>query len=142
MGKPVALQGDLIVTACTHQVKGKPAPPPAPPIVAPLPHPFVATFEQNLSTDVKIGGKFVALKGSKGQTNAHPFLPPPGTAPLGFVTQPDNQAEIIAGSLTVNIGGKPVARIGDSVKTCSEAPPPHGVVAPAPGVPANVFIGG
>lgn len=143
MGKPVARQGDLIVTACTHNVQGQPpgAPPP-PPVTAPVPHPFNATFEQNLSTKVRIGGKFVALKGSKGQAQVHLPIPPPGTAPLGFVNQPNKEAEIVEGSSSVRIEGKPVARIGDPVKTCSEAPPPHGVVAPGPGAPARVSIGG
>ncbi len=140
MTKPVARQGDLVTTSCIHQVNGQP--PSSPPVVAPLPHPFAATLEQNLSTKVKIGGKFVALKGSQGQANAHPPLPPPGTAPLGYVKPPNNQAEILEGSSSVKIEGKPVARIGDPVKTCSEAPPPHGVVAPGPGAPAQVFIGG
>ncbi|HBB34544.1 MAG TPA: hypothetical protein DDZ80_29830 [Cyanobacteria bacterium UBA8803] len=143
MTQPAARQGDLVTTNCTHQVKGQPpgAPPPAP-VVAPLPHAFTATLDQNISTKVKIGGKFVALKGSKGQAKAHPPLPPPGTAPLGYVNPPNNEVEIIQGSTSVNIEGKPVARIGDPVKTCSEMPPPHGVVSPGPGAPAKVFIGG
>ncbi len=143
MSQPAARQDDLVITNCTHQVKGQPpgAPPP-PPIVAPLPHVFSATIDQNLSTNVKIGGKFVALKGSKGKTNAHPPLPPPGTAPLGYVNPPNNEFEVIGGSGSVNIEGKPVARIGDSVKTCSEIPPPHGVIAAGAGAISNVFIGG
>jgi uncharacterized Zn-binding protein involved in type VI secretion len=143
MGKPVARQGDMVTTSCLHKVKGQPpgAPPP-PQVIAPLPHPFNATIEQNLSTTVKIGGKFVALQGSQGKAIVHPPLPPPGTAPLGYVNLPNNQAEITQGSTTVKIQGKPVARIGDPVKTCSEGPPPHGVVAPGSGSPARVFIGG
>lgn len=140
MAKLVAMQGDLVTTSCMHQVKGQA--PDSSPRVAELPHLFVATLEQNLSTKVKIGGKLVVLKGSQGQAKAHPPLPPPGTAPLGYVNPPNNQAEIVEGSSSVRIEGKPVARIGDPVKTCSEAPPPHGVIAPGPGAPAQVFIGG
>lgn len=141
MGQPIALQGDLIVTACTHQVKGQPpgAPPP-PPIVAPLPgHTFVATLDLELSTTVKAGGKFIALKGSKAIAKVHLPLTPPGTAPLGFVAPPNNQAEVIQGSTTVKIQGKPVARIGDPIKTCSELSPPHGSIIPAGGT--QVFVG-
>lgn len=143
MGKPAARQDDLVITNCTHQVKGQPpgAPPP-PPIVAPLPHVFSAIIDQNISTNVKIGGKFVALKGSKGKAKSHPPLPPPGTAPLGYINPPNNEFEIIEGSSSVNIEGKPVARIGDKVKTCSEMPPPHGVIAAGASATGNVFIGG
>ncbi|MCP2729242.1 PAAR domain-containing protein [Limnofasciculus baicalensis] len=143
MSQPAARQGDLVTTNCNHQVKGQPPGAPLPPpVVAQLPHPFTAIIDQNLSTNVKIGGKFVALKGSKGKAQAHPPLPPPGTAPLGYVNPPNNEFEIMEGSGSVNIEGKPVARIGDKVKTCSEIPPPHGVIAAGVGVPGNVFIGG
>jgi uncharacterized Zn-binding protein involved in type VI secretion len=141
MKKPVARQGDIIVTACLHQVQAQP-PTPASPIVAPVQHPFNASFDQQLSTKVKIDGKFVVLKGSTGQAKVHLPLPPPGSTPIAFVKPPNPQAEIVQGSMTVNIEGKPVARIGDPVKTCSEAPPPHGVIAPAPGKPTQVFVGG
>lgn len=141
MGKPVARQGDMITTVCTHQTKGNMPPPVNTLVVAPMPHPFTAKFDQGLSKKVKIGGKLVALKGSKGKMMAHPEVPPPGTVPTGFVKPPNKTAEIIKGSATVKIEGKPVARIGDPVKTCSELPPPHGVVALG-GAPTQVFIGG
>ncbi len=141
MGQPVARQGDMITTVCIHKVKGQP-PGPSSPVVAPVPHPFNATLDQELSTKVKIGEKFVALKGSKGMAKGHVPLPPPGTAPLGFVKEPDKIGEIVKASSSVNIEGKAVARIGDSVKTCSEGPEPHGVVAPGPGSPVQVFVGG
>ncbi|NEO37714.1 MAG: hypothetical protein F6J90_15810 [Moorea sp. SIOASIH] len=141
MGQPAARKGDLVVTSCTHQVQGQP-PAPAPPIVAPMPIPFQGKFEQKLSKKVKIGGKFVALKGSQGKTQVHPPIPPPGTSPIKFVKEPNKTAEITKGSSSVKIEGKPVARIGDPVKTCSELPPPHGTVSPGPGKPTKVFIGG
>lgn len=143
MTKPVARQGDMIVTACMHQVQGQTATPPPTPIVAPVQHPFNANFDQQLSTKVKIDGKFVVLKGSRGQAKVHIPLPPPGSIPpIAFVKPPIPQAEVVLGSVTVKIEGKPVARIGDPVKTCSELPPPHGTIAPAPGSPTQVFIGG
>lgn len=141
MGKPVARQGDLIVTTCQHQVQGQTPPPPSV-VVAPVAHPFTATFDQQLSQKVKIDGKFVVLQGSTGLAQVHLPLPPPGTSPIGFVKPPNNQAEVSQGSQTVRIEGKPVARIGDPVNTCSELPPPHGAIAPAPGQPTQVFIGG
>jgi uncharacterized Zn-binding protein involved in type VI secretion len=142
MSQPVARQGDLITTTCEHQVQGKPPDPAAPPVVAPVSHPFNAMFDQQLSQKVKIDGKLVVLKGSTGLAKVHLPLPPPGTVAIGFVKPPNNQAEVFQGSKTVRIEGKPVARIGDPVKTCSELPPPHGVIAPAPGKPTQVFIGG
>ncbi|MDV2996743.1 MAG: hypothetical protein N4J56_006448 [Chroococcidiopsis sp. SAG 2025] len=141
MSQPVARQGDLIATACVHQVQGQP-PAPASPVVAPVSHPFNATFDGQLSQKVKIDGKFVVLQGSTALAKVHIALPPPGTAPLGFVKPPNNQAEVSQGSKTVKIEGKFVARVGDPVKTCSELPPPHGAIAPAPGKPTQVFIGG
>ena len=142
MGKPAARKGDLVVTSCTHQVQGQTPPPASALVVAPMPIPFQGQLEQKLSKKVKIGGKLVALKGSKGKTKVHLPIPPPGTAPIKFVKQPNKTAEITKGSSSVKIEGKPVARIGDPVKTCSELPPPHGTVAPGPGKPAKVLIGG
>lgn len=141
MGQPVARQGDQIATSCLHQVQGQP-PPPATPIAAPVVHPFLGALQLQLSTQVKIGGKPVALQGSQAQANGHVPLPPPGTSPIKFVIEPTRIGEIIRGSVSVNIEGKPVARIGDPVKTCSETPPPHGAVVPGPGAPAQVFVGG
>ena len=139
MGRPIARKGDRVITTCIHQVKG--TPPIGGQVVAPMPHPYSAGFSQKLSKKVKVGGKFVALKGSQGKASSHPPLPPPGTSPAGFVKPPNKTMEIIKGSATVKIEGKPVARIGDPVKTCSEVPPPHGTIAPA-GKPPQVFIGG
>ncbi|MBD1873791.1 PAAR domain-containing protein [Nodosilinea sp. FACHB-131] len=142
MGQPVARQGDLVITACLHQVQGQPNPP-GPPVVAPVSHPFSATLDQQLSQKVKIDGKFVVLQGSAGLAKGHVALSPPGTVPpASFVKPPNNRAEVMRGSGTVKIEGKPVARIGDPVQTCSELPPPHGTIAPGPGTPTQVLVGG
>jgi uncharacterized Zn-binding protein involved in type VI secretion len=143
-GKPAAKQGDMITTTCMHQVQGQP-PGTAPPVVAPMPHPFAGPFTLNLSRTVKINGVSAAVKGSRANNSSpHIPIPPPGTAPIMFMKPPDNQAEIVLGSMTVKFDGQPAARIGDPVRTCSEIPPtgPHGSVSPGPGVPVRVFIGG
>ena len=128
MGQPAAKQNDQIMGLCTHTVVIPGASP------APLPHMFAGILDDKLSSDVNIMGMAAATKESKA-TNTPSHIPtPPGTA---FQTPPDNKAEIISGSSTVNINGKPAARMGDKAKTCDEIAVPANVVAGG-----TVFIGG
>ena len=64
-------------------------------------------------------------------TISPPHIPP---GPMAFAPQvppPTNTGTVIKGSATVRIGGKPAARVGDTVQTCSfPAPAPNGRIMP------------
>jgi uncharacterized Zn-binding protein involved in type VI secretion len=74
-----------------------------------------------------IDGRPAATAGSVAR-NLTPHLPtPPGT---GFQLPPSNEGTVQAGSTTVVINGRPAARLGDTVLTCSDpAPLPSGTIA-------------
>ncbi len=113
MGQPAAKKNDLAVGVDIHVVL-VPSPPGSP-VPTPLPHPFSGPLDTNLSPDVNIDGFAAATKGSIA-TNKPPHIPtPPGTA---FQTPPENKGTVSTGSGTVNINGKPAARIGDTVDSC------------------------
>ena len=100
----------------------------------PLPHPFVGQLDGSLSSDVKIEGKPAATKGSTA-TNSPSHIPQGGP----FQTPPKNRAEVFMGSTTVNINGKPAARMGDPALTCNDpADQPVGQVIAV----STVMIGG
>ncbi len=121
MGKPAAKQGDQVIATDIHIVL-VPAPP-APPVPTPLPHPFVGMLDGNLSSNVKIMGKFAATMGSTA-TNSPSHIPtPPGTS---FVNPPTNKAQIMMGSMTVMINNKQAARMGDMTMSCGDPPVPGG----------------
>ncbi|RPJ62331.1 MAG: hypothetical protein EHM23_03685 [Acidobacteria bacterium] len=109
MGLPAAKQGDQIVAVDFHII----IPPAAPPV--PVPHPFTGIIDGGLSSDVKIMGMAAATTGTTA-TNTPPHIPIGGS----FQTPPANRGEIIAGSATVFINGKPAARAGDTAKTCND----------------------
>lgn len=110
MGLPAAKQGDKIVAVDFHIVV---PPPPATPF--PAPHPFNGIIDNGLSSDVKIMGMPAAVQGSKA-TNTPPHIPAGGA----FQKPPANQGEIIMGSPTVFINGKPAGRATDTAKTCND----------------------
>lgn len=115
MGKPAAKKGDQVTGSCMHTVQPPGAPPPPP---VQVPHPFVGMINDQLSSDVKIGGQPAAVAGSKAiNTPAHIPTPPN----LSFITPPNNQATLEGGSQTVKINGKPAIRAGDQATTCDEA---------------------
>ena len=133
MGSPAAKQNDIVVGVDVHIVL-VPSPPGSP-VPTPLPHPFSGPLDRELSSDVSIEGSAAATKGSVA-TNQPPHVPtPPGTS---FQTPPDNEGTVAIGSATVNINGKPAARIGDLVDTCNDvgAPPSSTIVGSS-----TVFIG-
>lgn len=112
MGQPAAKQGDQITATDTHIVL---IPSPGGPIPTPLPHPFVGMLDGNLSTSVNIMGLPAATVGSTA-TNTPPHIPQGGP----FQMPPRNQGQIIMGSATVMINGKPAARSGDTAMTCND----------------------
>lgn len=112
MGMPAAKEGDHIIAVDTHIIL---VPSPGGPIPTPLPHPFDGLLIDNLSTDVKIMGMFAATLGSTAD-NIPPHIPEGGT----FQDPPRNKGEIITGSATVMINGKPAARNGDTALTCND----------------------
>jgi uncharacterized Zn-binding protein involved in type VI secretion len=90
-----------------------------------LPHPYVGRLSADLVSSVLVEGRPAATKDSKSRLDS-PHLPtPPGTS---FVTPADGSGSVSGGSATVLIGGKPAARAGDPVTTCSEAGQPAAVV--------------
>jgi uncharacterized Zn-binding protein involved in type VI secretion len=129
MGKPAAKQSDRITALDMHLIQ----PPGAAPTQS-VPHPFNGIIDGGLSTDVHIEGKSAATVGSTA-TNTPPHAPSGGT----FVNPPSNQGKIMAGSSTVFINGKPVARTGDQAQTCADPVPNMGAKVVAAG---TVFIGG
>jgi uncharacterized Zn-binding protein involved in type VI secretion len=113
MGMPAAKQGDTVVGLDTHifmipAAAGAPVP-------TPLPSPFNGILQMNLSATVRIMGMPAATVGSIA-INTPPHLPQGGP----FQRPPSNQGEIIMGSATVMINGKPAARAGDTARTCGD----------------------
>lgn len=130
MGQPAAKQGDQIVGTDIHIVM---LPSPSGTVPTPLPHPFTGILDQGLSSDVHIGGLPAATQGSKA-TNTPAHIPQGGP----FQSPPSNRGEVLLGSATVMINGKPAARNGDTALTCNDpADAPMGTVVAA----ATVMIG-
>jgi len=131
MGMPAAKMGDQILATDIHIIL---IPTPGGPVPTPLPHPFVGIINSGCSTDVKIMSMGAAVQGSKAM-NTPPHIPQGGP----FQKPPTNQGEIIFGSTTVMINGKPAARTGDTAKTCNDPTDlPVGTVVAA----GTVMIGG
>jgi uncharacterized Zn-binding protein involved in type VI secretion len=131
MGQPAAKQGDKITGMDTHIIM---IPSPGGPVPTPLPHPFSGMLDGSLSADVKIMGMPAATVGSTA-TNMPPHIPQGGP----FQMPPSNRGQIIMGSATVRINGKPAARSGDTANTCNDpADMPVGSVIAT----GTVMIGG
>jgi uncharacterized Zn-binding protein involved in type VI secretion len=128
MGQPAAKQGDTVTALDQHLIQ-----PPGPTAPVLVPHPFNGTIDGNLSPSVNIMGKPAAVVGSTATNTPH--------VPIGgsFVVPPLNRGQVIAGSATVFINGKPATRAGDTATTCNDP-----VVAPVGTVQAvgTVNIGG
>jgi len=112
MGQPAAKQGDQVMATDTHIVM---IPSPGGPVPTPLPSPFVGILDGSLSSDVFIGGMAAAVHGSTA-TNTPAHIPSGGP----FQKPPSNKAQIMLGSATVLINGKPAARNGDTAQTCND----------------------
>jgi len=113
MGEPAAKQGDQITAIDTHIIL---VPSPGGPIPTPLPHPFAGLINENVSTNVMIMGRPAATLGSLAD-NLPPHIPEGGGP---FQIPPMNKGQIMMGSLTVMINGKPAARNGDKALTCND----------------------
>ena len=111
MGQPAAKQGDQITATDIHIIM---IPSPGGPVPTPLPHPFVGIIGGSLSPDVKIMGRPAAVVGSTADNTPH--IPQGGP----FQKPPTNRGQIIMGSPTVFINGKPAARNGDTALTCND----------------------
>ena len=131
MGQPAAKQGDRVVATDTHIVM---IPSPGGPVPTPLPHPFLGELDGGLSPDVQAAGKAAAVQGSTA-TNTPLHVPQGGP----FQSPPKNRAEVLTGSATVLINGKPAARNADPAMTCNDpADLPAGQVIAT----GTVLIGG
>lgn len=125
MGLPAAKQNDQVVGVDIHIVM---VPSISGLIPLSLPHVFSGLLDQQLSTDVKIEGRFAATVGSVA-TNNPPHIPtPPGVA---FQIPPANRGTVTTGSATVTINGKAAARSGDPVDSCNDvgAPADSSIIA-------------
>jgi uncharacterized Zn-binding protein involved in type VI secretion len=131
MGQAAAKAGDRITATDTHivlVVEG--------PDVVPTPEelPFAGIIDSGLSANVMVQGFAAATVGS-GATNTPPHIPEGGS----FQVPPTNQATIVRGSATVQINGKPAARMNDTAQTCNDpVPEPIGQVVAA----GTVMMGG
>lgn len=128
MGAPAAKNGDRVTATDMHMIQ-----PPGPTLPVLLPHPFAGILDGALSANVQIMGLPAATVGSTA-TNTPPHAPSGGS----FVNPPSNRGEIMRGSSTVFINGKPAARAGDAAITCNDPSdlPAGNVVASG-----TVFIG-
>lgn len=115
MGQPAARFGDQVIATDIHIVM---IPSPGGPVPTPLPSPFTGIIEENVSTNVMIGGRPAATVGSIA-INTPPHIPEGGP----FQVPPTNQGEIMTGSMTVLINKKPAARNGDTALTCNDPVP-------------------
>ena len=131
MGQPAAKQGDQVLATDTHIVM---IPSPGGPVPTPLPNPFTGQIDGGLATDVMIDGKPAAVQGSTA-TNTPSHIPAGGP----FQMPPSNKATIQVGSGTVFVGGKALARNGDTAMTCNDPSDlPAGTVIAV----STVLIGG
>lgn len=112
MSQPAAKQGDQINALDTHIIM---IPSATGAVPTPVPHPFNGVIDGGLSTNVQIMGRSAATQGSTA-TNT-PFHIPQGGP---FQRPPSNRGQIVSGSATVLINGKPAARNGDSAMTCND----------------------
>jgi len=132
MPQPAARQNDPVTGTDVHILL---VPSPGGPVPTPTPLPFSGQLVSGLSPDVLINGLPAAIAGSVAQ-NLPPHLPPPGTS---FSRPPTNQGQVVTGSPTVLVNGKPLARVGDPVLTCNDpADLPAGTIAAGA---ADVLVG-
>ncbi len=108
MGQPAAKQGDQVVAVDVHVVVIGLVP-------TPVPHPFAGVLTGSLSPDVRVMGRAAATLGSTAD-NTPPHVPLGGP----FVKPPTNRGVVVAGSATVRVNGRPLARSGDTALTCND----------------------
>src|SRR5712691_1286501 len=113
MGAPAIVMGDKITGQCPNHMIPNPAtgaPQPSPPL------PFSAPLLQGLVATVLIGGKAAAVAGSSGMnTPPHVGLHPSDP----FMAPPSEIGQVVSGSGTVMIGGKPAATAQSQCTCCT-----------------------
>ena len=131
MGQPGAKQGDQVVATDIHIVM---IPTPGGPVPRPCRIPSWASSTARSARDVNFDGKPAATQGSTA-TNSPAHTPQGGP----FQSPPKNRGEVMLGSTSVRINGKPAARNGDMALTCNDpADLPAGQVIAV----GTVMIGG
>jgi uncharacterized Zn-binding protein involved in type VI secretion len=115
MGQPVATQGSLVMAMDTHIVM---IPSPGGPVPTPVPMPFNGQITGGTVSTVLIMGKPAAVIGSTAD-NVPPHIPIGGP----FQVPPQNAGTVHTGSATVLVGGKGIARNGDTATTCDDIAP-------------------
>ena len=116
-GKAAGRQDDKVVGFDIHQMV---VPAGTGTAVIPLPHPFIGQIKGKTSSDVKIGDKGIAVKGSEAKHNDMMHMQLPGT--IKFQKGPECKGEISGGTVkSVKADGKEVAVIGSTVTTCNDA---------------------
>jgi uncharacterized Zn-binding protein involved in type VI secretion len=116
MGQPLVM-GDKIQGQCSiHQV---PNPASGAPQPSPAPLPFSAPLLDGLVSTVTIGGKAAAVMGSSGyNTPPHVGLHPSDP----YLVPMQQKGQVMSGSGTVMIGGKPAATSDSQVAMCAQVP--------------------
>lgn len=119
MGRPAASADSTVAGIDLHTVLVPSAPP------ALLPHPYVGRLGADLVSSVLVEGRPAATQGSRSQLDSPHVPTPPGTS---FAAPPNGVGSVDSGSATVLVAGRPAARAGDTVTTCSEAGQPAATV--------------
>ena len=115
-GKQVAKQNDKVVGFDTHIMV---IPAGMSTANVPLPHPFIGQIKEKVSSDVKIGDKGVATKGSIAKHDDSMHMQLPGT--IKFQNNPKKEGEVTGGTVSkVKVNGKEVAVLGSQVTTCND----------------------
>ncbi len=111
MRQAAAKQGDRIVARDTHTVvfTGE--------ATENQTHSFSGPLQQSLSPNVRIQGRAAAVVGSVGINTPRHAVQSPA---LRFQHPPSNRGTVVAGSRTVFVNGKPLARGGDPCRTCQD----------------------
>lgn len=116
MGQPAVVMGDAIRGTCAiHQI-----PNPASGVPQPAgPLPFSAPLLQGLATTVTFEGKQAAVMGSTG-FNQPPHIGLHVSDP--YLAPPTQIGQVMSGSSTVSIEGRPAAYTGCQVTMCAQVP--------------------
>ena len=115
-GKQVAKQNDRVVGFDTHIMV---IPAGTGTANVPLPHPFIGQIKGKVSSNVKMGYKGVATKGSVARHDDSMHLQLPGT--IQFLNNPKKEGEVTGGTIgEVKVNGKEVAVVGSLVSTCND----------------------
>lgn len=115
MSGTAVVAGDRITGQCAiHLIPGAAgAPQPGPPM------PFGAPLTMGLATSVQIEGKPAAVQGSQGMnTPPHVGLHPGDP----FMAPPVQIGQVVMGSSSVTIEGRPAAYTGCAVSQCAQVP--------------------